>query len=150
MKIHHQPNALHLTRPSRSGCNPRVAWAGSLSVTVRIMRVALSVALLLALVGCTPPTITRKEYDQRCQEAINLHNTLIGQVHYQGSKEGYDYFRFEPFGSGSHQARIKEGEVGLKKRFPYSENRKNWVVAFPDWAGTTNLVIQTRGTNTKC
>jgi len=26
------PNALHLTRPSRQGCNPTPSWAGSLSL----------------------------------------------------------------------------------------------------------------------
>jgi len=85
----------------------------------------------------------------KCQEAVNLHNTLIGQVQYQGSKDGYDYFLFEPFGSASHKARVKEGEVALKRRFPHTDDRKNWVVAYPDWAGATNLVIQTGATNTK-
>jgi len=113
------------------------------------MRNTLSIALVMALVGCTQPTITKKEYAQRCQETVNLHNTMIGQVQYQGSKDGYDYFRFEPFGSVAHQARVKEGEVALKTRFPYSSDRKNWVVAYPDWAGATNRVIQTGATNTK-
>ena len=62
------------------------------------------------LVGCTP-TITKKEYDQKCAQAVNMHNTLTGQVYYQGSKEGYDYFLFEPFAALSHHARVKQGDV---------------------------------------
>jgi hypothetical protein len=113
------------------------------------MRVCPLAILLLALVGCSPPTITRKQYDQRYQEAVNLHNTLVGQVHYQGSKDGYDYFCFEPVGAPSRHARIKEGEVGLLQRFSYTQDRKNWNPAPPNWAGATNIVIQTGATNTK-
>lgn len=113
------------------------------------MRVAFSLSLCLLLVGCAPRTITKAEYDRKCQEAVNLHNTLAGQVHYQGSREGYDYFLFEPFGSLSHQARVKDGEVQLKTRFRYSGDRKNWLVAYPYWADATNIVIQTGATNTK-
>ena len=105
------------------------------------MRILLSMALLLALAGCTPPAITKAEYDRRCQEAVNLHNTLIGQVHYQGSKDGYDYFRFEPVGSVFHQARVKEGAVRIRQRFPYTDDRKNWVAAYPDRASATNIVL---------
>ena len=116
---------------------------------VRIMRSALGITLLLAVIGCTPPAITRKEYDQKCQQAVNFNATLTGQVYYQGSKDGYDYFRFEPLGSVSHSARLKEGEVSLKKRFPFSNDKRNWVVSYPDWSGVTNMVIQTGATNTK-
>ena len=111
------------------------------------MRNAFCMTLLFAVIGCTPPTITRKEYDQRCKETVNLTATLTGQVCYQGSKDGYDYFRFEPFGSVAHRARLKQGEVAMKKRFPYTADRNNWVVAYPDWAGATNLVIETGVTN---
>ena len=45
--------------------------------------------------------------------------------------------------------RVKEGEVALKRRFSYTGDRKNWVVAYPDSAGATNIVIQTGATNTK-
>jgi len=113
------------------------------------MRIPISIALLVVLTGCASPAITKKEYDRRCQEAVDLHNTLIGQVEYQGSKDGYDYFLFEPFGSASHRARVKEGEIALKKRFRHTGDRKSWVVAYPDWAGATNIVIQTGATNTK-
>ncbi len=113
------------------------------------MRSALCTSLLLAVIGCTPPAITRKQYDQKCREAVNLQNTLTGQVYYQGFKAGYDYFRFEPFGSPARQARLKEGEVALKRRFPYTSDRKSWVVAYPDWGNVTNTVIQTGATNTK-
>ena len=117
--------------------------------SVRIMRIRLWVILLVALAGCSPPTITKKQYDQRYQEAVNLHNTLIGQVHYQGSKDGYDYFYFEPVGAPSRRARTKEGEVPVAKRFPYTEDRKNWNPAPPNWAGATNIVIQSGATNAK-
>ena len=120
-----------------------------MSSVVRIMRISLCTVLLLVLVGCTPPTITRKEFDQRCQEAVNLQNTLTGQVWYQGSKASYDYFLFEPFGSVSRHARVKEGEVTFLTRFPYTGDRKKWVLAYPDWAGATNIVIQTGATNRK-
>jgi len=113
------------------------------------MRTCSWVILLLALVGCSPPTITKKQYDQRYQEAVNLHNTLVGHAHYQGSKEGYDYFCFEPVGAPSRHARIKEGEVALTRRFPYTQDRKNWTPAPPDWAAATNIVIQAGATNTK-
>ena len=118
-------------------------------LSVRIMRIRLWVILLVALAGCSPPTITKKQYDQRYQEAVNLHNTLIGQVHYQGSKDGYDYFYFEPVGAPSRRARTKEGEVPVAKRFPYTEDRKNWNPAPPNWAGATNIVIQSGATNAK-
>jgi len=36
----------------------------------------------LFLVACTP-TITRKEYDQKCKEAVRFQNPLTGQVYYQ-------------------------------------------------------------------
>lgn len=45
----------------------------------------------LFLVACTPK-ITRKEYDQKCKEAVKFQNPLTGQVYYQGSKDGFDYF----------------------------------------------------------
>ena len=127
-------------------------WFSSSSpliLNVIIMRIALCISLLLAVVGCTPPAITRKDYVQKCQQAVNLNATLSGQVYYQGSKQGYDYFPFEPFGSMAHQARVKEGDVALNKRFSYTGDRKNWVVAYPDSAGATNVVIQTGATNTK-
>ena len=116
---------------------------------LEFMRNALCIPLLLVVIGCTPPAITRKEYDQKCREAVNFQNTLTGQVYYQGSKDGYDYFRFEPFGSIAHRARLKQGEVALKNQFPYTSDRKNWVVAYPDWGSATNMVIQTGATNTK-
>ena len=115
-------------------------------VAVRTMRRAVPFFLCFFLVACMP-TITRREYDQKCKESVNLHNTLTGQVYYQGSKDGYDYFLFEPFGAISHHARLKEGDVALKKRIPYSGDRSKWVVAYPDWSGVTNMVIQTDATN---
>ncbi len=55
-------------------------------LVVRSMRIPLAIVLLIALTGCTPPAITKKEYDGMCKKAVNLHNTLAGQVRYQGSK----------------------------------------------------------------
>jgi hypothetical protein len=107
---------------------------------------ALPFFIVLLLVACTP-TITRKEYDQRCNDAVNLHNTLTGHVYYQGSRNGYDYFLFEPFAALSHQARVKEGEVALKKRIPYDRNRDHWIVTDPDRSWTTHTSIQTDETN---
>jgi hypothetical protein len=110
------------------------------------MRRTVPFVLCLFLVACTP-TITRTEYDQKCREAVNFNNTLTGEVYYQGSKDGYDYFLFEPFGAISHHARVKEGDVALTQRIPYSGDRSKWVVAYPDWPGMTNIVIQTGATN---
>ena len=100
----------------------------------------------LFLVACTP-TITRKEYDQKCKAAVKFQNTLTGQVYYQGSKDGFDYFLFEPFGVVSHHARAKEGDVALKERFPYSGDRSKWIVAYPEWSGATNITIRAGETN---
>jgi hypothetical protein len=119
------------------------------SADVKIMRIAPLFSLCLLLAGCAPTSITKQEYDRKCQEAVNLHNTLTGFVYYQGSKDGYDYFHFEPFGSMSHSARAKEGEIPLKKRFPFSNDKKVWVVSYPDWSDVTNKVILTGATNTK-
>src|SRR5258708_20645311 len=83
------------------------------------------VVVTVSFSGCAPPAVTKKEYDKMCGEAVNLHNTITGQVFYEGTKDGYDYFLFEPFGLTSHKARVKEGEVALAKRFPYSADRKN-------------------------
>src|SRR6266566_1142919 len=57
------PNhALQRTRPSHSGCNPRVLWAGSLYRVVRqhralmqFLRVILVVALAAASMSCRSP-----------------------------------------------------------------------------------------------
>jgi hypothetical protein len=37
---------------------------------------------------------------------------------------------------------VKEREVVLKRRFPYSGDLKNWVVAYTDLSGGTNVGIQ--------
>jgi hypothetical protein len=100
----------------------------------------------LFLVGCTP-TITKKEYDKKCAEAVNLQNTLTGNVYYQGSKKGYDYFLFEPSGALSHHVRVRQGEVALTTRVPYTTDKRKWIAAYPDWAGVTNVVFQASETN---
>ena len=60
-------------------------------VAVRTMRRAVPFFLCFFLVACTP-TIRRTEYDQKCKESVNLHNTLTGQVYYQGSKTDMTIF----------------------------------------------------------
>jgi hypothetical protein len=101
------------------------------------MRITALLLISVLLASCTPAVITKQDYQNRCQEAFNLQNTLTGSVYYQGTRDGYDYFQFEPFGSLSHRARVKEGEVFLKKRFPFSTEKKNWVISYPDWSGLT-------------
>jgi hypothetical protein len=104
------------------------------------MRFTALLLISVLLAGCTPALITKQDYDKKCQEVAKLQNTLTGSVYYQGTRDGYDYFRFEPFGSRSHRARVKEGEVFLKKRFPYTTEKKNWFISYPDWSGSTGLV----------
>jgi len=113
------------------------------------MQIAFSLSLCLVLVGCAPPSITKQEYDQKCQETVYVHGMTVGIVYYKGSKQGFDYFHFKQEGATGEDARVKEGEVALKRRFPYSRDRKNWVSACPDWSGGPNIVIQPGATNTK-
>src|SRR5262245_21541237 len=119
------------------------AWFKSIAIARRT--VPLLFCFLLA--ACTP-AITKTEYDKKCKETVNLHATITGQVYYQGSKGGYEYFLFEPNGVISHHARVKEGEVALKKRIPFTEDKSQWTVTFPNLslADITNIVIQTGGT----
>lgn len=132
----------------RDSWSAALACHGTFSRTAGIIQFTAPLSLCLLLAGCTPASITKQEYDKRCQEAVNFNNTITGSVYYQGSKDGYDYFRFEPFGFTAHAARVKEGEISLKQRFAYSHDKRNWIVAYPDWSAVTNAPAFGVGTNT--
>jgi|SRR6516165_8984364 hypothetical protein len=106
------------------------------------MRTVIFLLFAFVFAGCTS-TITKSQYEQKCKKTVNFQNSLTGQVYYQGSKGGFDYFLFEPFGLFSHHARVREGEVSLKSRFPFDGDRKKWVVAYPDFSWATNVVMPT-------
>jgi hypothetical protein len=102
------------------------------------VRVLIATWLCLLTTGCTR-TITTKDYDELCRKTVNMQNTITGQVYYQGSKKGYDYFLFAPFGLRSHQECVKTGEVRLANRFTYTRDRTKWTIAYPNWnLSTTN------------
>jgi hypothetical protein len=117
----------------------------NVDLIMRTLMASLAIGALLCS-GCST-TITKAEFDRKCNETVDFRNTVTGQVLYRGSKKGYDYFLFQPFGLFSHRARTKEGEVALRKRFLYTRDESAWLVVVPDRSGWTNFVIQPRGTN---
>jgi hypothetical protein len=111
---------------------------------MRTLMTSLAVCVL-ALSGCSS-TITKAVFYQKCDETVNLRNTLTGQVLYRGSKKGYDYFLFQPFGFFSQRARAKEGEVELSRRFPYTADETQWLVVLPDSSLWINVIDWTNST----
>jgi len=83
--------------------------------------------------GCAN-RLTKAEFYSKCGQTVNYNNTITGNVFYQGTKKGYDYFLCSPFLGFSDQVAVAEGEVSLaRERFPFSRKSKDWLVCFPDY-----------------
>jgi len=69
-----RPNALDLTRPSRSGCNPRVPQAGALNLSKPPVNATILIVLLAAafLPGCDP--MARESIKVRLPNAMEAEN----------------------------------------------------------------------------
>lgn len=106
----------------------------------------LLLSACLVLIACTP-VISKKEFDQKSRQAVNYSNTLLGQVFYSGTKDGHDYFSLEPALGVSSRVCVKEGEVAVAKRFPYSRDRSHWILLNPWVESTTNSPVIVNNSN---
>jgi len=88
-------------------------------------RLLLCVLLSVSIAGCDDPKQISKE--ALIEKTHHWKEPKVASWYYVGSKAGWDYFRYDDLGVSDLYC-TQSGQIALPQTFPFTKDRRQWVV----------------------